>query len=135
MMMNVGGVHWSTAVVDTTTIHISIMDSLSPSMPAVSKAIERVKMFAAAMDGARGDDEQRWAVSLDDVYQQKDCHSCGPYAVGHAICAELGVMLDVSMSGDVIRVAIVYSSLRRGEVYEKERDSLQSKRHALPQEG
>lgn len=127
MVMNVGGVLWIAAVVDVRTKRINVMGSLSSISDGRAKAVERIMLFTTSMDEVSGTGRKPWTVVNDSACEQSDGYNCGPIAVAQTVCAVTGLDVDPCASGDVIRLAIVYSILNLGEAHERARETVSAR--------
>jgi len=130
IVVNLGNVHWVSAVVDISKRKIVMYDS-KPGVAGLERemAESRVQLLCDAVvqrqtsaDSIAMLCSDSWGVTRLDTPNQGDDCSCGVFAVANVFCSLTGFNLSASRpDGDLLRLALVHHLLYRGQVYSRAR--------------
>jgi len=129
MLLNLINKHWISAEVLIHSGTINVFDSVSGSYSQQKAgAVRRVVLFAEEVSrflrttDASTPTSEAWNVVDVTTPRQPDDYNCGAFALAHLWCAVDGRDLgSIRCVGDHIRLAMLYSLVERGRVYDDAR--------------
>ncbi|GAB0492628.1 hypothetical protein MMPV_003896 [Pyropia vietnamensis] len=125
MLMNLRNQHWIAVEVLVPAGKVVVYDSLDGGWPdAKAFAVRRVVRFASEYASwlrerdPLWESAARWEPSFENEPTQRDGHNCGAFALAQLWCVVRGIDLRaVHCVGDHLRLAILFTILKRGIVY------------------
>jgi len=134
MLLNLINKHWISAEVLIHSGTIKVFDSSAGSYaPQKASVVRRVVLFAEeALRFQRATDPTaptwtEWNVVDVTAPRQTDDYNCGAFALAHLWCAIDGRDLaSIHCVGDLIRLAMIYTLVERGRVYDDARAEAQA---------
>ncbi|GAB0493153.1 hypothetical protein MMPV_004426 [Pyropia vietnamensis] len=125
MLMNLRNQHWIAVEVLVPAGKVVVYDSLDGGWPdAKAFAVRRVVRFASEYASwlrerdPLWESAARWEPSFENETTQRDGRNCGAFALAQLWCVVRGIDLRaVHCVGDHLRLAILFTILKRGIVY------------------